>query len=93
MGTSASHSPGQACLVLRWCGREIHFKRFFPFRDTNWYDAYSTSLFGSDSYRPAEDFLPDEFLHIGQVGVGFEFTPAGFVCWVNHRYVPSTGRW
>src|SRR5271157_40825 len=37
--TPASHSPGQACLVLRWGGRGFHFNRFFPLRDTNRHDA------------------------------------------------------
>jgi len=91
--TPESHSPGWARLVLRWGGRGFLFNRFFPFRDTNRHDLNSTSPLGSDSYRPIQDLLPDEFLDIGQVSVRFEFPPAGFVYWVNHRFVLSTSRW
>ncbi len=91
--TPESHSPGWARLVLRWGGGGFHFNRFFAFRHTHRHDANSAPQLGSDSYCPALDLLPDEFLDIGQVGVGFEFTPAGFVFWVDHRSVLSTGSW
>ncbi len=91
--TPESYSPGWARLVLRWGGWEIHFHRFFPFRHANRHDANSAPRLGSDSYCPALDLLSDEFLDFGQVSVRFEFPPAGFVCWVNHRFVLSTGRW
>jgi len=91
--TPESYSPGWARLVLRWGGWEIHFHRFFPFRHANRHDANSAPRLGSDSYCPALDFLSDEFLDFGQVGFGFEFTPAGVVCSVNHRSVLSPGRW
>src|SRR5271166_4767632 len=91
--TPESHSPGWARLVLRWGGRGFLFNRFFPFRDTNRHDANSTFPLGTDTYRPVQDLLSDEFLDIGQVSVRFEFPPAGFVRWVNHRFVLSTGRW
>ena len=91
--TPENHSPGQARLVLRWGGWEIHFHRFFPFRHANRHDANSAPWLGSDSYCPALDLLSDEFLDFGQVSVRFEFPPAGFVYWVNHRFVLSTGRW
>ena len=63
--TPESHSPGWARLVLRWGGWEIHFHRFFAFRQTNRYDANSTSPLGTDTYGPIQDLLPDEFLDIG----------------------------
>jgi len=91
--TPESHSLGWARLVLGWAGRGFHFDRFFAFRHTDRHDADSAPRFGSDTYRPPLDLLPDEFLDIGQVSVRFEFPPAGFVCWVNHRFVLSTGRW
>ncbi len=91
--TPESYSPGWARLVLRWGGWEIHFHRFFPFRHANRHDANSAPRLGSDSYCPALDLLSDEFLDIGQVSVRFEFPPAGFVYWVNHRLVLSTSRW
>src|SRR5271166_2269079 len=91
--TPEGHSPGWARLVLRWGGWEIHFHRFFPFRHANRHDANSAPRLGSDSYCPALDLLSDEFLDIGQVSVRFEFPPAGFVYWVNHRFVLSTSRW
>ena len=91
--TPESHSPGWARLFLRWGGRGFHFDRFFAFRHTDRHDANSASWLGTDTDRPAQNLLPDEFLDIRQVGVGFEFTPAGLVCSVNHRFVPSTGKW
>jgi len=91
--TPESHSPSWARLVLQWGGRGFHFNWFFPFRDTNRHDLNSTSPLGTDTYGPVQDLLPDEFLDFGQVGVGFEFTPAGVVCSVNHRSVLSPGRW
>ncbi len=83
----------RACLVLRWDGRGFHLDRFFPFWDTNRQDADSASSLGSNTYRPAQNLIPDERLDFGQVSFGFEFTPAGFVCWVNHRSVLSTDKW
>ncbi len=91
--TPAGYSPGQAGLFLQRGRRGFHFDWFFAFRDTNQQDANSAAWLGSNSYRSSLDFLPDEFLDIGQVSLGFEFTPAGFVCRVNHRFVLSTGRW
>ena len=69
--TPESHSPGWARLVLRWGGRGFLFNRFFPFRDTNRHDANSTFPLGTDTYRPVQDLLSDEFLDIGQVSVRF----------------------
>lgn len=64
--TPESHSPGWARLFLRWGGRGFHFfNRFFAFRQTNRYDANSTSPLGTDTYGPIQDLLPDEFLDIG----------------------------
>jgi len=91
--TPESHSPGWARLVLRWGGQGFHFNRFFAFRHTKRQDADSAPRLGSDTNRPPLNLLPDEFLNFGQVGVRFEFTPAGFVCRVNHRFDLSTGRW
>ena len=91
--TPESHSPGWARLVLRWGGQGFLFNRFFAFRDTNRHDANSTSPLGTDTYGLIQDLLPDEFLDIGQVSVSFEFPPAGFVYWVNRRFVLSTSRW
>jgi len=91
--TPETHGPGWACLVLRWGWRWFHFNRFFALRDNNRQDTYSAVPLGSDTNRPSLDLLPDEFLDFGQVSFGFEITPAGFVSWVNHRFVLSTGRW
>ena len=67
--TPESHSPGWARLVLRWGGWEIHFNWFFDFRDTNRHDANSIARLGSNTYRPVQNLLPDEFLDVGQVSV------------------------
>ena len=90
--TPESHSPGWACLVLRWGGQGFHFNRFFPFRHTKRHDANSAPRLGSDTNRPALDLLPDEFLDFGQVGVRFEFTPAGFVCSGESSVCPIDGQ-
>jgi hypothetical protein len=91
--TPGTHSPRWARLLLRWSGREFYFDRFFAFSHTNRHDANSAPWLGNDTDGPAQYLLPDEFLDIRQVGVGFEFTPSGFDFWVNHRFVLSTGKW
>jgi len=91
--TPESYSSGQARLVLRWGGRGFLFNRFFAFRHTNKQDANSTASLGSNTNRPILDLFPDEFLDIGQVGGGFEVTPAALVCSVTHQFVLSAGRW
>jgi hypothetical protein len=91
--TPESNSFKRVCLILRWGGRGFLFNRFFVLRDTNRQDANSTSPLGTDTKRPPLNLFPDKFLDFGQVGVRFEFTPAGFVCWGESSVCPSTGKW
>lgn len=90
--SSANHFSDRGTLFLRWGGRRFHFNRFFYFRDANRHDANSALPPWPDTNRPPPDLMPDEFLDIRQVGVRFEFTPAGVVCWMNHRSVLSTDK-
>ena len=48
---------------------------------------------GQDTDRPVLDLLPDKFLDLGQVGLGFEVTPVSLAGWMLHRFVLSTGKW
>src|SRR5271165_4955418 len=91
--TPESYSPGWARLVLQWGGRGFLFDRFFALRHTHRHDLNSTARLGSNTNRPVQDLLSDKFLDFGQMGFRFEFPPAGFVYWVNHRFVLSPGRW
>ena len=47
---------------------------------------------GADTDRAVLDLLPDEFLDIGQVGVGFEVTPVSLVCSAESSVCPIFGR-
>ena len=79
-----SSQPGQA---------EFHVRGFVTLVPSNRLDADTSSWFGYDTNSPALNLLPDDLLGFGQVCGGFEFTPTGFVSWVNHRTVLSSDRW
>jgi hypothetical protein len=32
-------------------------------------------------------------LNLGQMSIGFEITPTGLVCRLNHQFILSTGKW
>ena len=53
------------------------------------HDANAAIRIGTDTNRPPLDLLADEFLDIGQVGVGFEVTPVSAIAQASHRCVLS----
>jgi hypothetical protein len=65
--------------------RGVHRRRSSALGHADRQDENPAARLGPDTDRPAEDLLPDECLHLGQMGVGFQFTPVVQVC---HRRPP-----
>ena len=90
--TTERRSLGWTRLFLRWVGWYFHFSRLCALRHINGHDANSRLPLGTDTDRTALDLLPNKFLDLGSVGVGFEVTPVSIICRLSHGFVPSTGQ-
>jgi hypothetical protein len=53
------------------------------------HDANTAIRSGADTDRAALDLLPDKFLDLGEVGLGFEVTPVSAIARASHRCVVS----
>ena len=78
---------GGSLVGIGWAG--VLSTRFLAFRLSNWHDANTAIRIGADANCPLLDLLPDEFLDLRQVSVGFKVTPVSILARASHRSVQS----
>ena len=71
----------------------LHLDELSALGDTNRHDTNAATRLGTYTNRPPLDLLPDDFLDIGQVGIGFEVTPVSVIPRMLHRSVLSMAWW